>query len=437
VPCWGMAIFSLNHQPIGRSTHKAGTAGAHIGYIARSSAARKIIGQHMPIPAAGTRGGKAREWMDAQEESDRKNARVIDKLRISIPHELSADQREQAVTEFVAELTGGNVPWIAALHDLGKDAANPHVHLVIRDRHFETGKRVAQMSEKGSTEKARQVWQEVANRALEAAGADARIDRRSLRAQRAEALEKADELRDANPALADLYQQEAKTLDRRPQVHRGPAVSRIVQRGERSTVVKRAEMAREGSTAKRLTGRVLTSVGLKAPKPAPSTPEDTRRASAARRSAVEAHRAAEAARRQEEAVEARREALDRLAAITLPYVQLARLEKSLHKLIERFGIRMKRPDADVARDLRWLNQMSDDGPWPDQAVHEIVARAYAPLSRAHLAKKMGWDHRAQQPAQDPPHPKKEQTPETDKNRKRTPSPPRRRFNPGSNGSVEP
>ncbi|MCB1921453.1 MAG: hypothetical protein KDJ28_15970 [Candidatus Competibacteraceae bacterium] len=40
-----MAIFSLHHAAIGRSTHRAGTAGAHAAYVLRQTAARAVIGQ--------------------------------------------------------------------------------------------------------------------------------------------------------------------------------------------------------------------------------------------------------------------------------------------------------------------------------------------------------------------------------------------------------
>ena len=54
-------------------------------------------------------------------------------------------------------------------------------HLVIRDRDPATGKgRVIGMSEKGSTERAREIWERICNEALRDLGHSARIDRRSL-----------------------------------------------------------------------------------------------------------------------------------------------------------------------------------------------------------------------------------------------------------------
>jgi len=178
-----MAIYHLKHASVGRSTHAAGTAGAHVSYITRTGACREVLGSDMPVPAAGERGGEARAWLDAQEEADRKNARVIDKVTIALPRELDAVQRVELVRAFAAEVTQGRVPWLAAVHDQGKDAENPHAHVVLRDRDLETGKMALRMSQSGSTEMLRETWERVCNHALERAGVDERIDRRTLEAQ--------------------------------------------------------------------------------------------------------------------------------------------------------------------------------------------------------------------------------------------------------------
>lgn len=73
-----MAIYSCNLKSIGRTTHDAGTAGAHIRYISRPEACPEILAQHMPDEHR-----EARTWMDQRERLSRKNARVIDKLRIA------------------------------------------------------------------------------------------------------------------------------------------------------------------------------------------------------------------------------------------------------------------------------------------------------------------------------------------------------------------
>ena len=184
-----IAIYSCSLQSVGRSSHQAGTAGAHLSYIGRADAEPVIQAEHMPIEPA-----KARSWMNREEEADRKNARVLDKIRLALPRELSPSQRAELVQTFAQDLTGGRVPWYAATHQTGEDAHNPHCHLVVRDRDIDTGKRVLKLSDSArdrtaaglqpkAVEWVRERWEAVCNAALEHAGVDARIDRRSLAAQ--------------------------------------------------------------------------------------------------------------------------------------------------------------------------------------------------------------------------------------------------------------
>lgn len=187
-----MAIYSLNHKAIGKATQdKPFTAAAHIRYISRDSACREILGDRMPIEPI-----KAQRWLRAEEKADRKNARICDKLMIALPRELTPDQRSQLVQDFAERVTQGKAPWLAAIHDKGKDRHNPHCHFVLRDRD-EQGKRCLHMSagkserallnEKGidpmTTDRMRVMWQHAANEHLERAGHDVRIDCRTLKEQ--------------------------------------------------------------------------------------------------------------------------------------------------------------------------------------------------------------------------------------------------------------
>lgn len=203
-----MAIYSLNLKSIGRTTHAAGTAGAHLLYIARPDAKAELVSEHMP-----TDPNAARAWMNRAEMSDRKNARVADKVRLALPRELTPEQRMRLVQDFAQDLTGGRVAWFAGIHAQGKDAHNPHCHMVIRDRDIETGRRVLRLSdsprdrakaglEPKAVEWVRARWEEYANRALEAAGHDARIDRRTL---------------------------EDQGIDRAPTIHIGPQAAHVDQ----------------------------------------------------------------------------------------------------------------------------------------------------------------------------------------------------------------
>jgi len=174
-----MAIYSLHHSSIGKSTQdEPYTASAHIRYITRARALSRVEGERMPTDAA-----EAMDFLKKAEDSSRKNARVIDKVMIALPKELDAEQRAALVRSFAEAVTKGKASWLAAFHDKGKDAQNPHCHLVIRDRNPRTGKRVIGMSEAGSTKLLRELWEEHANAALAEAKLDIRIDRRTLEEQ--------------------------------------------------------------------------------------------------------------------------------------------------------------------------------------------------------------------------------------------------------------
>lgn len=148
--------------------------------------------------------GRAATFMRRGEDRDRANARVADKLMLALPRELDAEQRAGLVRQFAEEVTQGKAPWLAAFHDKGKDRQNPHAHLMVRDRDPETGRRVAGLSEKGSTERLRTLWEQHANKALEMAGRPEHIDRRTL---------------------------EAQGLQREPTIHEGPKSREMDARG--------------------------------------------------------------------------------------------------------------------------------------------------------------------------------------------------------------
>lgn len=211
-----MAIYSLHHHSIGKSTQaKSHTSAAHVRYITRSSAASRVEARRMP-----ERPHHAAAYLTDAENRDRKNARVADKVMLALPRELTGEQRAALVRGFAEEVTQGRAPWLAAFHDRGKDAQNPHVHLLIRDRDPATGKRVAELSEKGSTARLREAWERHANAALEQAGREERIDRRTLAEQ---------------------------GIDREPTVHEGPKAQQMDRRGAHAASRMRRYRNRAGA----------------------------------------------------------------------------------------------------------------------------------------------------------------------------------------------
>ncbi|MEJ0076833.1 MAG: MobA/MobL family protein [Alphaproteobacteria bacterium] len=169
-----MAIFSLNHTPVGRTTHAPGSASLYARYITRSEACNVILGERMPID------GKLNAWLDAEEKGDRKNARVIDKVIVALPLELTRDQNIELLQAFGERMTEGRASWMAAIHDGPADANNPHAHMIFRDRDIATGRRVMLTSQPGSTQRFRDAWEQETNIALERAGREERVDKRSL-----------------------------------------------------------------------------------------------------------------------------------------------------------------------------------------------------------------------------------------------------------------
>lgn len=173
-----MAIFSLHHKTIGLSTHKVGTTSAHIRYICRASTASNVITNLLP---EGTY--RIASWFDRREPLLRKNARMVDKIMVALPLELNIDQRVALIEKFLSEITGNKIPWIAAFHQLGKDEANPHVHIAIHDRDLDTGKTLCGLSMQGSTQKIRELWAKLINESLKVAGYDVEVTYKSLKEQ--------------------------------------------------------------------------------------------------------------------------------------------------------------------------------------------------------------------------------------------------------------
>ncbi len=235
-----MAIYSLRMSPVGKSTQKQPfTSAAHLTYITRKSAVTHVMAGRMPEVRRD-----ALRWLRREEREDRKNARVIDKVMVALPKELTATQQHALVRAFAEKLTLGRASWFAAFHTKGKDANNPHCHLILRDRDPETGTRVMYLSA-GKKEAAqrqgrgqsapttlaaiRELWERLANRALADHGRAERIDRRSLREQ---------------------------GQGRIPQVHEGPNIRAMHRRGfrpaSRDRVVRNSPSRRRGRAATRI-----------------------------------------------------------------------------------------------------------------------------------------------------------------------------------------
>ena len=205
------------HKPIGKTTHAKGFSYQNINYITREEACSKTIARNMPEDRAG-----ARPFFERMANADHvpANARVADTIIIALPIEMTKEQRWEAVTGFMEKIGKGRIAWFAAFHDQGKDAHNPHVHIIFRDEDIETGRKVLgttasakdvkEAEEKGwrvpprmTTKDMRVAWCEHLNSEMERHGYETRFDQRRLKEQ---------------------------GIDREPQIHVGPKANSMAEK---------------------------------------------------------------------------------------------------------------------------------------------------------------------------------------------------------------
>ena len=255
-----MAIF---HLDVKTGTRGGGqSASAKFDYLGREGRYSKEAEEleykesgNMPAWAEDDPG----KYWQAADEHERVNGRLFQQVEVALPVELDERQRRDLARSFAEKLTGPErLPYTLAIHR-GEaknpgDKNNPHAHLMISERGLDGHARSAETwfkrankrnPERGGALKSRepmnpdwiaqtrQVWEQEANRALERAGQQDRVDHRSLAARRDEAL-----------ARGDL--ERAAELSREPSVHRGPqkrqADSTVHQR---AAAVEQANRVRE------------------------------------------------------------------------------------------------------------------------------------------------------------------------------------------------
>ena len=185
------------------------------------------------------------KYWKAADEHERANGRLYSEVQFALPKELNEDERREAASSFAERLTGGErLPYTLAIHQGGTNGENPHAHLMFSERGNDGIERSgeqwfkrhnAKAPEKGGArksraakagdwlDKTRKAWEQTANRALERAGREERIDHRSLAERRDEAYR-----------AGDL--ERAAQLSREPNVHLGPERYRAIRGGASATV---------------------------------------------------------------------------------------------------------------------------------------------------------------------------------------------------------
>lgn len=176
-------------------------------------------------------------WNTAEAAENRKNSATAREWRVALPAELDAAQRLELTDKLAKHIvTKFGVVVDMAIHepDGAEDGEggnlNHHAHLLTTTRIATPeglGAKTRELDQSTTSSElvieVRKFWADACNEALKAAGSLNRVDHRTLEVQK-----KAAEARGDHEA--------AKLLDRAPQVHRGPARSRIKEIARRSDI---------------------------------------------------------------------------------------------------------------------------------------------------------------------------------------------------------
>jgi ATP-dependent exoDNAse (exonuclease V) alpha subunit len=187
----------------------------------------------LPADAPEWATDRAKLWNAAEQSEKRKNSTVAREFEVTLPSELSADQRRELTREFARELVKRHGFAVdVAIHAPGKDgdSKNHHAHILCTTR---------KLTPEGFTEKTRELddratgaaevthwreqWAGLTNAALERAGHAERVDHRTL---------------------------EAQGIDREAGVHLGPTATAIERRGEVSEKTQHHQERQAATAAK-------------------------------------------------------------------------------------------------------------------------------------------------------------------------------------------
>jgi hypothetical protein len=137
---------------------------------------------------------RERLWNEVEAKEKRKDSQLAREFNIALPHELSPEQRKALITEYVTkEFVSRGMVADVAIHEAPRhgDPRNHHAHVMLTMRDIGPEgftKKNLEWNQRAFLWRARDEWGQEANRHLERAGHEQRIDHRSLEAQRQEAL---------------------------------------------------------------------------------------------------------------------------------------------------------------------------------------------------------------------------------------------------------
>ena len=268
-------------------------------------------------------------WNAAEAAERRQRATTAREWLLALPAELASEQREALARAFAEALVARyGVAADVAIHQPSEhgDQRNHHAHILMTSRVVEpeglgAKTRVLDDLKTGPVEitAMRAIWAGLCNAALEAAGSETRLDHRSLKVQREEALAEGDLVR-------------AARLDREPTQHRGPRR----EHAKELRALRTAQLAEEAAE--------LARAEAAAEQVAEELAEGTR---------LEAERVASAERARVEAEIARQEAAEAVAERKREEVKAAELaQEAARKAAEELAARERAEAERVAAEQR-------------------------------------------------------------------------------------
>ncbi|EIV7065313.1 MobA/MobL family protein [Salmonella enterica] len=275
-----MAIFHMSAQTITRAKGHSSVAAAayrhgekltdeHTGEIHDYSKKKGVSDSVILIPEGTNCNFLKPEylWNTIEKSEKRKDAQLAREFDIALPVEMTVEQKKALAIDFCNEnfVKNGMIADIA-FHKL--DSENPHFHVMLTTRRLTLdglgfGQKERKWNDKDQLEQWRKGWADTTNEHLQRAGINARIDHRSLKAQKADL--------DAIPFLLRTIKQEAQaiSLARPPTIHRGH--SRNPERQERFDSLQEVKVLQET--------KALNHIEQKQLKPSPLAPASSPAAS--------------------------------------------------------------------------------------------------------------------------------------------------------------
>ncbi|MCU1706794.1 MobA/MobL family protein [Xanthomonas hortorum pv. pelargonii] len=229
-----MAIFHLCAKVIGRSAGRSATAAAAYrsgtevvdmrtgevhDYSRRGGVRETFI--LAPVGSSEWVSDRSALWNAVEAAEKRKDAQLCREVEVSLPHELSHNERRRLLVEFCeAEFVALGMVADVAMHSPGHegDKRNEHAHIMLTMRRVEGqgfGQKAREWNSKDLVEQWRSGWAERVNARLAEHAIQATVDHRSYVRQ----------------ALAAGHEVESAAV---PTVHLGPKASAMERRGEQT-----------------------------------------------------------------------------------------------------------------------------------------------------------------------------------------------------------